>query len=69
MSSQELRRVRFTCDVCKRRVACWRGEFEHAPPRGWKRKTKTYYYGTGYFDSGVEEIDVCDRCSAKKVPA
>lgn len=66
MSSQELRRIRFTCDKCKRKVACWRGEYSTKGPRKWKREERPYSCGTGYFDSGVDVIDVCDRCSAKK---
>jgi hypothetical protein len=68
VSSQELRRVRFTCDKCKRRVTCWR-ERGLRLPRGWMREERHYSYGTGYYDSGVNVIDVCDRCSTKKAPA
>jgi hypothetical protein len=33
------------------------------------REERHYSYGTGYYDSGVNVIDVCDRCSTKKAPA
>lgn len=70
MSSQELLRIRFACDKCKRKVTCWRERglrMQHGwLPRGWSREDRHYSHGTGYYDSGVDVIDVCDRCGTKE---